>query len=88
MSVLIKDRGKITVIQETKELYGGRADLDGQPAYTEASFEYDPDNKGFFIALTDNITDVDGHWSDISFSIEEFKEFISSLSKLISEVEK
>ena len=83
MEAIIEFDGKtITMIEESNMLTGGRAELSPpQRAYTQVEIERCDDDSVMF-SLSDNITDVDGHWSGIALTESQFSELKQAISKI------
>ena len=85
MTILLNESGVITIIDESYCTSGGRANIKhGDKAYTQIEIESDNEagEKGVLISITDNITDVDGHWTPVHLDEKQLDELIVGLSRI------
>ena len=85
MTILLDELGVITIVDECYKTCGGRANIKfGDKAYTQIEIENDKEagEKGVLISITDNLTDVDGHWTPIHLDENQLDELITGLSKI------
>ena len=81
MTEIIEQDG-INILCEHKETYGGRAKLNGERGYTHINIMHDEDHKEVLIGIQDNVTDIDGHWSAIELSYNQFDELIEKMIEM------
>jgi hypothetical protein len=80
-SIFIFDGSKITLMEEHENLTGGRAKIN-PPTKCYTQIDVSRDGEEVLFSLSDNITDVDGHWSGISLTRDQFEEFKAAINEL------
>jgi len=81
MAIVEVEKGKLTILEDHEDVHGGRADFKGEIGYTQIDVTADDDEDGHIVlALCDNLTDVDGHWSPVVLTKKQCKVLVDFIN--------